>query len=353
MMMSMNATSLKLLLPTSILLEPEQIEQARAIGRQGIGEVDQWQAYLNALALLGFEQWLNDRLPEQATHPDSSEIATFASLQVGEFKLCLLTTEHVLDELIAIPQAAIDQPEHAAHFYVVLEAIEEQEELLVRGFGRYDQLMNYCRQSHLTALNGHYPVPLSLFDPEPNHLLFNCRYLEPASIALPEMTIDRSAASTSLADSVHLSLQQAKTKLSQWLDGAIEETWQAIDALINPSAALALGTRSLELNVRRGKILDLGVQLGSQSVALLITVIPETENKLGILVQLHPTREAKILPPYLKLTLLSKLGKVLQEVESRQHDSYIQLKSFKGEPGKHFSLEISSGSTRIREHFEL
>ncbi|HEY9658286.1 MAG TPA: DUF1822 family protein [Allocoleopsis sp.] len=352
-MMNSNTTDLRLLLPESIWLEPEQVEQARGISQQAEGESGQWQAYLNALAVLGLEQWFHARSPERLIQQETSKIATAGVLKVDQFNLCLLATEHVLDEVISVPQAAIDQPELVSHFYVALEVNEEQAEIIVRGFLRHDQLMDYCHRANLTALNGCYSVPLSCFDPEPNHLLFHCQYLEPASIPLPSTTTDRSVSSATIADSIRSSLQETRTKLSQWLEGAVEETWQTIDTLINPSAALALSTRNLESNIRRGKLLDLGVQLGREAVALLVIVIPEAENKLGVSVQLHPTSEAKTLPPNLKLTLLSKLGNVLQEVESRQYDSYIQLRSFRGEPGKCFSIEITLGGTRVKEDFEL
>jgi hypothetical protein len=34
-------------------------------------------------------------------------------------------------------------------------------------------------------------------------------------------------------------------------------------------------------------------------------------------------------------------------------DNYIQLQSFKGEPGKRFSIEVTLSDTRLREYFEL
>jgi hypothetical protein len=351
--MKMNATDLRLLLPDSIWLEAEQIEQAREISHQAVGEAHQWQAYLNSLGLLGFEQWINERLPDHSLHRETTAIEVAAQLQVGDFKLCLVTAEHVLDEVVAIPEAAINRPELISHFYVVLEVIEEQQEVIIRGFLRHDQLINHFRQAHFKSSNGHYLVPLSFVDSEPNHLLFYCRFLEPASIPPLLLSSAQAGSITGISNSIHLDLQKTRTKLDQWLEGIFEETWQTLDALINPTAALALSTRNAETDIRRGKLVDLGMQLARQTVALLIIVAPEIENKLSVLVQLHPTNEAKTLPPHLKLTLLSKLGKVLQDVESRQHDSYIQLKSFRGEPGKCFSIEISLEGTTIKEDFEL
>jgi hypothetical protein len=51
--------------PEAIGLEPEQFEQAlvNPLVNPSVNEAGQWQLYLNALALLGFEQWLEKRAP--------------------------------------------------------------------------------------------------------------------------------------------------------------------------------------------------------------------------------------------------------------------------------------------------
>jgi hypothetical protein len=95
------------------------------------------------------------------------------------------------------------------------------------------------------------------------------------------------------------------------------------------------------------------MQLGSQTVALLVTVTPEASEKVGILVQLYPTGGERYLPANCQLTLRSKAGKTLQSTQSRGQDNYIQLKSFKGKPGTRFSVEVSMGDVSVKEDFEL
>jgi hypothetical protein len=68
------------------------------------------------------------------------------------------------------------------------------------------------------------------------------------------------------------------------------------------------------------------MQLGDRTVALIVNVMSETEIKLRIFAQLYPTGKQKYLSPNLKLSLLSKAGKILQEVQARNQDNYIQLK---------------------------
>lgn len=339
-----NSTDFRLLQPETIWLESEQFDRAREISDRVRNEAHlTWQTYLNALALLGFEQWLRERIPDKPINLDMKRIETACYLNVGEFKVGAIATEHALDELVNVPQAVIERPELAAHFYVVLEVDEEQQQVIIRGVLRYDQLVNYQNQFPLQLTrDGYYQLPLPLFDAESNHLLFYCRFLQPAAIPLPV---------AEQKERTHL--QETRTKLSQWLQGVFAEGWQVIDALITPEVNLALSTRNAELGTKRCKLIDLGMQLGSHTVALLVTVCQETEEKLGISMQLHPTGEDRYLPPNLKLTLLSKAGKILQEVTSRGQDNYIQLKSFRGEPGKRFSIEVSLGDVRIREDFEF
>lgn len=342
-----NSTEFRLLLPEVIWLKQEYFEYARETRNQVKSEAYQWQTYLNALAVQSFEEWLKERIPDQLVIRDDNVIEAGSHLKVGEFKFWVIATEHLLDEMVDVPQNGIDNPEEAANFYVLLEVLEEQEEVVLRGFMRHDQLVNYRSKLDLQLLeDGCYQLPLSEFDTEPNHLLYYCRFLEPTTIPLA-VSAETKAEEKSLRH-----LKKTTIKLSQWLQGVFDEGWHAINTLTSPERNLALRNRNVEKGVKRCKLIDLGIQLGSQTVALLVN-ISEAEEKLGILIQLHPTGGERYLPPNLKLTLLSKPGKTLQQVQARGQDNYIQLKPFKGEVGKRFSIEVSLLDISAREDFEL
>ena len=334
MINSLTNSTFRLLMPETIWIEPDYIKQA-AVGDRTTND-QQWQVYLNTLALLSLEEWFRERIPDVRIKRDDVNY-----LKIGDFKICVIATENVLDETVNIPQAVLDRPELAAHFYAILEVLEEEEQAIIRGFQRYDLLNNYHLQVNFsTQADGYYSFPLSVFDAEPNHLLSYCRHLDASAIALP------------VRERV---LNQVRTKLSRWLQEIVDEGWQTIDALINSEANLALSTRNifLETGTKAGKLINLGMQLGSQTVVMLITVTQEAEEKIGISLQVYPTGGESYLPPDLKVALLSKAGKILQEVRSRPQDNYIQLKSFKAEPGKRFSIEISLGDASVTEEFEL
>ena len=107
-----------------------------------------------------------------------------------------------------------------------------------------------------------------------------------------------------------------------------------------------------DLVVKRGKLVNLGIRLGYNPIALLVTVMPRAD-ETGVIIDLLPTGKDLILPPHLTITLLSSTSKVLQAVSSKKQDDCIQLKPFKGKSGVCFAVEISLNGVKVREEFLL
>ncbi|MFB2980019.1 DUF1822 family protein [Microseira sp. BLCC-F43] len=151
---------------------------------------------------------------------------------------------------------------------------------------------------------------------------------------------------------------KSKIQLSQWLENIFEIGWQSIETILgaeqqNLAFSLRSNSHSLNSSIKRAKLIDLGLQLGNLSLALLVAITPETEQKVGILVQLHPIPGETYLPPNLKLSMLSESGEILQEVESRSVDNYIQLKRFRGLPGESFAIQLTFGEASVTEDFVI
>jgi Protein of unknown function (DUF1822) len=365
MLSSSTLNNFRLLQPEVIDLEPEYFEQAQKVSSTVLDESNQWQTYLNTLAHIGFMQWLRHFL-EPSVHSDydntqlldSVSLPGVASLcQIDQFRFCLLTMEHVLHETVSIPQATLNNPSLAPHFYVAIEILEEQERIILRGFFRYDTLTQYLDRIHCQpSASGFYSLPLSAFDLELNHLLFSCRHLDSDAVMqsdLVHQTVPIPTSIISATTGVSQSFQSVRTSLSRWLEGLFEKEWCAIDDFLHLETNLALSTRSYDSGARRGRLINLGVHLKKETVALLVNIAPEPEDKLVVLVQLYPAAGQRYLSSDFKLTLFSKAGKVLQEVEARSHDNYIQLKPFMGESGKYFSLAVSCGDVSHQEDFVL
>lgn len=190
-------------LPTeAINLSPDVFDQALNLSAQIPHEERQWQTYLNALALGGFEEWLGERATDLTLNKKqctvlqpfmANAIDAVSHLQVGQFKLCLIAMGSLTDEEITVPRAVVDLPEFVAHFYVLVEVQEEQETAVVQGFLSYEQLVNQRHQRNLEAQEDWtYQVPLNWFEHNPDRLLLNLRCLEPTAIPLPESVSQRS-----------------------------------------------------------------------------------------------------------------------------------------------------------------
>ncbi|MEO1295039.1 MAG: DUF1822 family protein [Cyanobacteria bacterium J06636_16] len=145
--------------------------------------------------------------------------------------------------------------------------------------------------------------------------------------------------------------------LSEWLNGLFEDSWQAVQAALGRDpGTLALAFRNVDQQVptttiKRAKLLDLGLQLGNQQVALLIIISHTPQDQMEIRAQVHPVTEATYLPPDLKLSLLSQIGETLQEIPSRSADNIIQLPSFHCDRGEQFQIQVSLNGISLTENF--
>jgi hypothetical protein len=331
-----NYSDRQLLLPETVWLEAEDYENATAKSNRVTGERQRWQTYLDLLALSGLKTWLSDRLPTQKiTQKDLANSTSY--LQVGNFTLRAIAVENLLDEIVHIPQQQLQYP---THFYVVVEVLEEQEEVILRGLLRRDRLDAYLTEPLQPELD-YYSLPLSRFDPELNHLVFYCQHLAADAIELPVISTESN--SRTIPD---------LTKLTQWLQDTAITGWSTIENLIDPELNLALSTRNAEREHMRGKLIDIGLEMDRVTMTLLISV-REEEEKLKTKIQLYPTNAEQYLPPAVQLNLLSKKGTALQSVQARERDNFIQLKPFKGKTGTRFSLEITLDNAKITENFEL
>ncbi|PSB23490.1 DUF1822 family protein [Stenomitos frigidus] len=177
-------------------LTPEQVEQAVQISQTVHAPMKQWPVYLQALALIGFQEWLAERAPDldvTDTHCSilqpqyANLIEAVCNLQVGAFSLCLMTIGSVTDALVSFPRAVMDVPQFAPHLYVLMQVLEEEMQVQVYGYLRSDQVAELQRSHALQASsNWTYTLPVSWFNPDETELLLDLRCLEPQ--ALPRLT---------------------------------------------------------------------------------------------------------------------------------------------------------------------
>ncbi len=135
--------------------------------------------------------------------------------------------------------------------------------------------------------------------------------------------------------------------------------WQAAESLLTPSQlafrsyggreAIAAIPNRTPTTICRGKVLDLGLQLGAQTVALLVELSPDPNDMIRMMLQVHPIGTS-YLPANLQLAVLNMADTVLRQVQARTADNYIQLELL-ANIGEQFQVQVSLNQMMIVEQF--
>ncbi|MEG4343118.1 DUF1822 family protein [Microcoleus sp. A003_D6] len=150
-------------------------------------------------------------------------------------------------------------------------------------------------------------------------------------------------------------IQQLKpVNLMNWFDEVFDAGWQVIDELLNPKQIQFRSFRSDKaLPIDRGQKIDLGMQLAEHSVALLVTIPPEPDSELDIVVELYPMGNQTYLPPGLKLMLTDELSaEVILQTESRDSDNFLRFE-FTPDLRELFSITVALGEVNVKQSFRL
>ncbi|MUG97449.1 DUF1822 family protein [Scytonema sp. UIC 10036] len=140
--------------------------------------------------------------------------------------------------------------------------------------------------------------------------------------------------------------QQAITALTAVLNKKQDDElcWQAALSLgkIDPSNPKA--------GVSRCRQIDLGMQLAGHPVALLVYLMPEANDKIAVLLKVHPAGKDTYLPQNLQLIVLDESGAVFDQAQARSADNWIQL-SFTYQAGDNFHVKVTLGDVSHTEEF--
>lgn len=362
------------------------------------------------------EAWLEEQSGEEnstfqpsciSIFPESSlpslwEFVNGSVIKLGKIRLALIPSESNDLEEFCIPQEWVDLPSWRADYYLAVQvSVDNQNESWMRLWGYvthqnlkkkgiYDESDRayYIAQQHLAE-----DLTMMLLEPEPvlnkqiqvesasnlsketaSNLL---EKLGKSSVYFPRTAVSFEQWAALLANEqwrqelydrrlgqfvAAAAHKQTSINLGQWFQEVFEAGWQSLDTLLNTgSGNLAFSFRqgrSSVTEVRKVfvegiKLIDLGMELENQSVALLVGLAPETEQRVGIRVQLYPAGGQTYLPSNIKLILLSQSGATLQEYKARTQDSLIQLKRFTCPMGKCFSVKVALDDFSITEDFVI
>lgn len=262
----LNGTFLSL---ESISLSSEQIERAIELSQSVTPEAQQWQTYLNALALAGVEQWLQKRAPELPFRsdwllgkesnfivdssrqsltlkkpPDATFIESICQLQVNEFKLYLIATDSLYDTNVSISRTAVESPEFIPQFYVLIEVLEELEQTTIRGYLRRDRLIHQQESIGLQSESDTtYLLPIDWFEPDSDKLLLCLRCLD--SAAIPAISPQQSTLRSSPLPAPVQQFNQPAINVGLWLKNQLDRVAQDLSWILLPPPSLSSEFRSL------------------------------------------------------------------------------------------------------------
>lgn len=305
-------------------------QEAHAIARQFAVEQTTAQKgkqiYLNTLAVYAVYSylkwlWIDAALEEgDSWHPLKRALFDVADLVLPNIGKLECRPVQPGETVISLPPEVMEN----RIGYVAVQFSEQLNEVQLLGFVRRVNIPDDWEQIPLASL-------------KPLNFLFD--YI-PDAVAHPA-----------------LSASQIRVNLNQWFENLFENSWMALEEVFSSINDKKFALRSIsskhESNVARAKIIDLGLQVGNQSVVLLIAIAPYSEDKVEILVQLHPVNGQTYLQSNLRMNLLSESGENIQEVVSRSNDNFIQLKRFRGYSGEGFNIQVSNGDFTIKEAFVI
>ncbi|MEE3719199.1 DUF1822 family protein [Tumidithrix elongata RA019] len=233
-------------------LHPDEIEicesdvmKAARIGSWQPPE-QQWQIYLKELASIGIKQWLRTRIPKAVrpfSHVADCEVI---SLQVGDFKVCVIPTFYVNGFSIEFPSVIVDIPDRSYHFYIVAEVREEHSLVRFCGFLSHPQLVDLQQRGLLEKADGNrYVLPLGELDRGANKLLLYLQCLEDSAIAI-------ATPPTLTSPSQHSFLN-----LALWLKGDLDELTRSLEWMLLPKQTFALRESALR-SIKKSPIDELG-----------------------------------------------------------------------------------------------
>ncbi|MGB3691495.1 MAG: DUF1822 family protein [Spirulinaceae cyanobacterium] len=155
--------------------------------------------------------------------------------------------------------------------------------------------------------------------------------------------------------SIGETIEEKVVVLGQWFKDAkasLQQGWQdAEELLLRQTQSLSYMTRNATGTIDKAKLIDLKINLANRGVMLMITITPQSEERLKIRARLYPASGQKHLPLSLKLEILSEAEKSLKEVTSQWRDYFIQLPEFTCSPGDKFKLRVSLGMASLTEEF--
>lgn len=353
-----------------------------------------WRAYMNQICLHAFLDWTSilDSIQVSVWYsfpgvPAFWEFVNGTAILLEERRVVLIPSEAIDDSELEVPQEWVDIPSWAADYYLAVQVNASGDWVRFWGYtthanlklkGNYDLIdrtycldaqyltkdfnafwVNYqfCKQELSVATK---PTLPKLSTTTAENLLQQLTHDSVTfhRLAAPFTTWGALLENEQWRQQLYQRLKQARyLNLSRWLEGVYDQLWDSVETILGSNIGeTAFNFReSLEVgakNAKRAKLINLG-ENDSTSFVLVIAINWEDTQLACICVQLHPKRGTLYLPQNIKLAVQVESGEIIQEVQAREQDNYIQLNRFEGEVGETFSIQVSFENYQILENFVI
>ena len=344
----------------------------------------------NRLCLHKFSSWLTaseiDYTPSFSKLEMSPlwDVVNGCAIEVGKTRLILIPTDTLDRDEFRVPQEWVDLPNLQGDYYLAVQIDLDARGMNIWGFTSHRTLK---QQGEYTARDRTYSLPSERLVTNLD-ILWMAQALNLNEIVatpeLPELSLDRTLELIqqlsppspysprtkvefsqwgSILNNPNLRTQLYQTRLQQaililtpaptfslsdWLQGefnnAIASGW---GNYYQPIIARSNHT------VDRSKLINLQLNLRRETVVLLIGIIPEDNDRVRVLVRVHPGGGSTCLPPQLQLSYVDEHGAILRTVTARNNDLLIQLPPFICSIGMEFNLQLLLNNDRVIERFTI
>jgi Protein of unknown function (DUF1822) len=393
--MSLNLELLQAIEPESIWLEiaPAEIDRIQPHPQLYSNQTGLSNAKLNQLCLDKFQAWLTDReisfTPSFTTEELTTiwDVVTGCAIEIGKIRLILIPTEIADRDELSVFQEWVDLPNWLGDYYLNVQVDTESGLMNIWGFashqtlkeqGEYNPLdRSYSLDSDLLVSNLDLlwiaedleldermtisPVPqlslesaLSLIQqvsiPSPYSPRLQLDFASWGAI-LNNPSLRNQLYQTRLQTAAISQASVPSFRLFDWVrdefTNALADGWQSLQESRYLGASVLRSSNTIE----RAKLIDLQLNLRRETVVLLIGVIPENNERMRVLVQVHPGAGSACLPPQLQLSYVDEHGAVLRTVTARRNDLLIQLPAYTCPVGMEFNIQLQLYSDRVIERF--
>lgn len=335
----------------TITLSEATIAEAAQAAQTLTNPEDQWLAFLQALALAGFDQWLG----AGPGHPTIEKIEYYQQRSpaqgvnrvVNHHRLCIVALGSLGEDRVTLPSAAL-WGDQAAHVYLLLEVQEEANQVrVVAGLGQEQLRAHWSADPTVNAAS--HDIPLTWFTLTPEQVLLYLSCLKPAATltpAPPGVSATPARMITGLMN------------VGRWLQNQLDEVatqwaWVLLPPL-SPAPLLRSATKELEeiasALTKQGVTLPLGVrsaytdlQLADFSLRLYALVWPlgtPEVSEWSLLVCLGPT-PGQTLPAGITLRVGDGNQPIVEQTLAPQAEATFLYGQVLGAWSEQFWVEIS------------